>query len=128
MVDGYDITAAIREPKVSQGASLVATLRPVRQWVLGRLRQLAEPGGVIAEGRDMGTRVFPEAEVKIFIEASLQVRAHRRWLELQTQGRLSTKPSSARIWPSGTNEIESGRRTPSGFLRAHIALIAPRMT
>jgi CMP/dCMP kinase len=86
-VDGNDITAAIREPKVSQGASLVAIHRPVRQWVLARLRQMAEPGGVIAEGRDMGTRVFPEAEVKIFIGASLQVRAHRRWLELQTQGK-----------------------------------------
>ena len=84
---GQDITTAIREPKVSQGASLVATLRPVRQWVMGRLRQLAEPGGVIAEGRDMGTRVFPEAEVKIFLEASLKVRAHRRWLELQNPGK-----------------------------------------
>jgi CMP/dCMP kinase len=84
---GQDITIAIREPRVSQGASLVATLRPVRQWVQARLRQLAEPGGVIAEGRDMGTRVFPEAEVKIFLEASLNVRAHRRWLELQAQGK-----------------------------------------
>ena len=85
--DGQDITTAIREPEVSQGASLVATLRPVRQWVLVRLRQLAEPGGVIAEGRDMGTKVFPAAEVKFFLEASLKVRAHRRWLELQNQGK-----------------------------------------
>ncbi len=87
-VAGQDITAAIREPQVSQGASLVATLRPVRQWVQARLRQLAEPGGIIADGRDMGTRVFPEAEVKIFLEASLSVRAHRRWLELQAQGKI----------------------------------------
>ncbi|MBM4287212.1 MAG: (d)CMP kinase [Deltaproteobacteria bacterium] len=86
-VNGRDITAAIREPAVSEGASLVATLRPVRQWVLARLRQLAAPGRVIAEGRDMGTRVFPEAEVKIFLEADLKVRARRRWLELQAQGK-----------------------------------------
>lgn len=85
--DGQDITLAIREPHVSQAASLVATIRPVRQWVQTRLRELAESGGVIAEGRDMGTRVFPEAEVKIFLEASLEVRAHRRWLELQAQGK-----------------------------------------
>jgi cytidylate kinase len=85
--NGEDITTAIREPKVSQGASLVATLRPVRQWVLARLRELVTSGAVIAEGRDMGTRVFPEAEVKIFLEASLEVRAHRRWLELQVQGK-----------------------------------------
>jgi cytidylate kinase len=86
-MDGQDITNAIREPQVSHGASLVATIRPVRQWVQTRLRELANSGGVIAEGRDMGTRVFPEAEVKIFLEASLEVRAHRRWLELQTQGK-----------------------------------------
>lgn len=84
---GEDITIAIRDPKVSQGASLVATLRPVRQWVLARLRELVTSGAVIAEGRDMGSRVFPEAEVKIFLEASLEIRAHRRWLELQSQGK-----------------------------------------
>jgi cytidylate kinase len=52
------------------------------------LRELVTTGAVIAEGRDMGSRVFPEAEVKIFLEAAPEVRAHRRWLELQTQGRL----------------------------------------
>ncbi|HSO71874.1 MAG TPA: (d)CMP kinase, partial [Thermodesulfobacteriota bacterium] len=85
--DGQDISAAIREPQVSQGASLVATIRPVRQWVKDRLGDLAREGGVIAEGRDMGTRVFPEAEVKIFLGASLEVRARRRWLELRAQGK-----------------------------------------
>jgi cytidylate kinase len=85
--NGQDITAAIREPLVSQGASLVATLRPVRQWVHEQLANLASAGGVIAEGRDMGTRVFPEADVKIYLAASLEVRAHRRWLELQAQGK-----------------------------------------
>ncbi|HAY20994.1 MAG TPA: (d)CMP kinase [Desulfobacterales bacterium] len=85
-VAGQDITAGIRDPEVSRIASQVATLRPVRQWVHDRLRQIAGSGGVIAEGRDMGTKVFPEAEVKIFLDASLEVRAHRRWLELQNQG------------------------------------------
>jgi CMP/dCMP kinase len=85
--DGEDISAAIREPHVSQGASLVATLRPVRQWVYDRLCSFARAGGVIAEGRDMGTRVFPVADIKIFLAASLAVRAHRRWLELQAQGK-----------------------------------------
>jgi CMP/dCMP kinase len=85
--DGEDISNAIREPQVSQAASLVATLRPVRQWVQTRLGELARTGGVIAEGRDMGTRVFPEAELKIFLTASLEVRAYRRWLELSAQGK-----------------------------------------
>ena len=85
--DGQDISDAIREPPVSQAASLVATLRPVRQWVQARLNELAKAGGVIAEGRDMGTRVFPEAELKIFLIASLEVRAHRRWLEHRALGK-----------------------------------------
>jgi CMP/dCMP kinase len=85
--DGEDISLAIREPQVSQGASLVATVGIVRQWVRARLIELAAAGGVLAEGRDMGTRVFPQAELKIFLEASLEVRAHRRWLELQAQGK-----------------------------------------
>lgn len=90
-VNGQDITGALRAPEVSQGASLVATLRPVRQWTLGKLHKLAETGGVIAEGRDMGTRVFPEAQVKIYLEATLEVRAHRRWLELLAQGQDVTQ-------------------------------------
>ena len=86
--NGENISTAIRDPQVSQAASQVATLRPVRQWVQARLGELAKPGGVIAEGRDMGTRVFPEAEVKIFLTAALEVRAHRRWLELKAQGKI----------------------------------------
>jgi CMP/dCMP kinase len=86
--NGENISNAIRDPQVSQAASQVATLRPVRQWVQARLCELAKPGGVIAEGRDMGTRVFPEAEVKIFLTAALEVRARRRWLELKVQGKI----------------------------------------
>lgn len=85
-VAGRDITQDLRQPQISQNASVVATLRPVRQWVLGNLRALGAKGGLVAEGRDMGSRVFPEAEVKIYLDASLAVRAHRRWLELQAQG------------------------------------------
>lgn len=85
-VQGRDITQELRHPLISQNASVVATLRPVRQWVLRHLRALGDRGGLVAEGRDMGSRVFPEAEVKIFLDASLAVRAHRRWLELQARG------------------------------------------
>jgi CMP/dCMP kinase len=52
---------------------------------------LAETGRVIAEGRDMGTRVFPDAQVKIYLEATLETRAHRRWLELRAQGQDMTE-------------------------------------
>ncbi len=90
-VAGQDITGELRRPEITRLASQVAMLRPVRQWVLGHLRALATQGGLVAEGRDMGTRVFPDAEVKIFLDASLAERAHRRWLELQAQGQAVTE-------------------------------------
>lgn len=85
-IAGRDLTADLRLPHIGQNASVVAMLRPVRRWVLDNLWALGAEGGLVAEGRDMGSRVFPEAPVKIFLDASLAVRAHRRWLELQAQG------------------------------------------
>ncbi len=84
--NGQDLTPLLRQPLVSENASRVAVIAEVRHWVRQRLREIAARGGLIAEGRDMGTRVFPEAQVKIFLEASLEARAQRRWLELQAQG------------------------------------------
>lgn len=83
---GQEITGWLRQPQVTEGSSRVAVLRPVRQWVRERLREAAAGRSVVAEGRDMGTKVFPEAQVKIFLEASLEARARRRWLELRSQG------------------------------------------
>lgn len=83
---GQEITGQLRQPLVTEGSSRVAVLRPVRQWVRERLREVAAGCSVVAEGRDMGTKVFPEAQVKIFLEASLEARARRRWLELRSQG------------------------------------------
>lgn len=84
--NGQDLMPWLRQPSVGEGASRVAVIPEVRQWVRQRLREVRVGGGLIAEGRDMGTRVFPEAQVKIFLEASLEARAQRRWLELQAQG------------------------------------------
>ena len=85
-VDGRDITAELRTPEVSQAASRVATLPAVRQWVGELLRQLAREGGVVAEGRDLGSVVFPEAECKFYLKADLTARAARRQREWQEQG------------------------------------------
>jgi len=84
--DGQEITQTIRTPRISQDASRVATLRPVRQWVAAYLRRCAKNGGIVTEGRDMGSVVFPEAEVKIYLDADLGVRAQRRRQELQGRG------------------------------------------
>jgi cytidylate kinase len=73
MMDGEDVTGAIREPVVSQDASRVSTHPQVRRALLGMQRELGREGGVVLEGRDIGTVVFPDAEVKVFLTASVDV-------------------------------------------------------
>jgi cytidylate kinase len=86
LVDGEPIGDAIRTPHVSRGASAVARLPEVRRALLALQRRLGANGGVVLEGRDIGTIVFPDAEVKIFLTASARERARRRFLELEARG------------------------------------------
>ena len=87
LVDGQDITKELRTPEVSRLASVVSAIPAVREWLLPIQRNIARNGGLVAEGRDLGTRVFPGADVKFFLDASLEVRAARRTLELTAAGR-----------------------------------------
>lgn len=82
MVDGQELTQQLREPEVERGVSLVARIPEVRQAMVAWQRQLAQDGGVVMAGRDIGTVVLPQAEVKIFLEAPPQERAQRRYQEL----------------------------------------------
>jgi CMP/dCMP kinase len=77
-IDGHDVTRAIRTPEVDKIAAAVARLPRVREVLVQRQRELGERGGVVMEGRDIGTVVFPEADVKIYLDASAQERARRR--------------------------------------------------
>jgi cytidylate kinase len=77
-IDGVEVSAALRTPEVSRGASVVAKLPAVRGWVKEHLRWLARNGGVVAEGRDQGTAVFPEAGFKFYLDAALSTRTRRR--------------------------------------------------
>jgi cytidylate kinase len=86
LLAGEDVSAAIRTPEVSEGASIVSALPEVRAALLGLQRQLAGQGGVVAEGRDVGTVVFPAAQAKFFLTASDDVRARRREDELRAAG------------------------------------------
>jgi CMP/dCMP kinase len=85
-LDGEDVTAAIRTPEVSQGASKIAVVSGVRQVLVAEQRRAGEQGGVVMEGRDIGSVVFPDAGLKIFLTASPEVRAERRWREHQQKG------------------------------------------
>ena len=78
VIDGHDVSGSIRTPTIDHAASRVARLPAVRAVLVRRQRALAAGGGVIMEGRDIGTVVLPEAEVKIFLDASREERARRR--------------------------------------------------
>ncbi len=86
IVDGGDVTERLRTPEISRVASVVSTYPAVRAWLLPVQRRVAAKGQVVAEGRDMGTRVFPDADVKFFLDASEEVRAGRRHRELIAAG------------------------------------------
>ena len=85
-LDGEDVTSAIRTPEVAQAASKVAVVPGVRRVLVAEQRRAGGQGGVVMEGRDIGTVVFPDAELKIFLTASPEIRAQRRWREHQQKG------------------------------------------
>ncbi len=87
LLDGRDVSAEIRTPELSQSASRISALGPVRERMVELQRALGERGGVVAEGRDIGTVVFPGAEVKVFLTAGPEERAQRRFAELRDQGK-----------------------------------------
>lgn len=86
LLDGEDVSDAIREPDMSMGASTVSAHKAVRDALLDLQRQAGRAGGVVLEGRDIGTVVFPDAEVKFFLTARPEVRARRRYAELHAKG------------------------------------------
>jgi CMP/dCMP kinase len=90
LLDGADVAGLIRTPEVSQMASKISALKVVRQRLLELQRALGERGSVVAEGRDIGTVIFPRAEVKVYLDASVEERARRRCEELHRAGREVT--------------------------------------
>ena len=82
----HEVTQAIRSPDVTAQVSTVAAFPAVREFLVRQQQEYGAAGGLVAEGRDMGTQVFPDAEVKIFLTASVQERARRRQLDLEKQG------------------------------------------
>ncbi|HJQ69799.1 MAG TPA: (d)CMP kinase [Blastocatellia bacterium] len=86
-LDGREVTREIRTPETSQASSIIATIPEVRQAVVLKLREMARGGGVVMDGRDIGTKVFPDARLKLFLDAAPDVRARRRWEEDRARGR-----------------------------------------
>jgi len=92
LLDGIEVSARIRERDVTEAASKVSVHPGVRAWMVARQRQMGAAGGVVMEGRDIGTKVFPDADVKIFLDAAPEVRGDRRFR--QQSATSETKPAA----------------------------------
>ena len=143
VVDGRDVTREIRTPDMSDGASRVSAHPPVRAALLGLQRRLAAVGGIVAEGRDTGTVVFPDAPAKFFLTASPAERARRRTEELVAAGRPadaaavlreieerdlrdSTRAAAPLRRADDAVEIDSGGLTPDEVVEKMAAIVRMR--
>src|SRR5689334_7688409 len=141
-LNGQDVTAAIRTPEISDGASRVSALPEVRAALLGLQRRIGAAGGVVVEGRDIGTVVFPDAQAKFFLTASTDERARRRVAELTAAGksvdaaqtkaemlardaRDSTRASAPLRKADDAIEIDSSAMGPDAVV-AHMADVVAR--
>jgi cytidylate kinase len=92
LLDGEDVTGLIRNPTVTEAASRVSIFPAVRAWMVRLQQQLGAQGGVVMEGRDIGTVVFPHADVKIFLDAAPEVRGQRRYEQMGQKGPTPSPP------------------------------------
>jgi cytidylate kinase len=120
-IDGVDVTKAIRTPEIDRAAAAVARLAKVRAVLVGRQREMGEGGGVVMEGRDIGTVVFPEADVKIYLDASAEERARRRAHDPAHSGGPTTVADVATLLTE-RDHLDS-TRTASPLLVASDALV-----
>jgi cytidylate kinase len=86
LLDGRDVSQRIREIDVTEGASRVSVHPQVRAWMVARQQEMGKHGGIVMEGRDIGTKVFPHADVKIFLDADPEVRGRRRLEQQNVKG------------------------------------------
>jgi cytidylate kinase len=89
LLNGHDVSARIRERDVTEAASRVSVHPKVRAWMVARQREMGAGGGVVMEGRDIGTKVFPDADLKIFLDADPVVREQRRMQQQKIKGEVA---------------------------------------
>lgn len=110
-IDGRDVSEAIRQPEISLYASAVSAIPAVRRRLVGEQRRLGRSGGGVMEGRDIGTRVFPETPFKFFLTASAAVRAQRRAQELAARG--TPQPGKEVLAEMERRDLEDSSRAES---------------
>lgn len=144
LIDGHDVTHAIRTPEIDRAAAAVARLPAVRAVLVDKQRHLGETGGVVMEGRDIGTVVFPHADVKIYLDAAPEERARRRAADpahassrglavaevataLEARDRLdSTRAASPLMAAPDAVHIDTTRKSIDAVLQDVMALVERR--
>ena len=119
LLDGADVTERLRSQDVTDAASKVSVHPAVREWMVASQRQLGAGGGVVMEGRDIGTKVFPDAEVKIFLDAAPEVRGTRRFL----QNPASEAPAAAVVAELHARDQRDRARANSPLVAAPDAVL-----
>ncbi|WP_251440543.1 (d)CMP kinase [Veillonella intestinalis] len=107
-VNGEDVTDAIRSQMVNNSVSQIASIKTVRQFLVAQQRAMAAGGGVILDGRDIGSVVLPQAELKIYLTASVDARAKRRWLETKEKESISLETIKASVM--ARDEMDTNRK------------------
>lgn len=120
LLNGKDVSQRIREQDVTEAASRVSIHPKVREWMVERQRAMGQGGGVIMEGRDIGTKVFPDADVKIFLDAAPEVRQDRRLRQHAMSGREQAAAVAAEI---RERDQRDRTRTASPLVPAEDAVI-----
>lgn len=120
-LDGLDVSCEIRTPEVSQLASDISTIPEVRRRLVAQQQEMGRDGGVVMEGRDISTVVFPDAEVKVYMEASVQERARRRLQELSHKGVAVTLEEVER--QIRERDLQDSTRADSPLSKAPDALV-----
>lgn len=120
LVDGQEVSRQLREKEVEQASSKISTLASIRSVMVARQREMAVQGGVVMDGRDIGTVVFPDAHVKFYLEARLEERARRRYLETRpADGNRGLEALAEEI---GIRDARDMRRSASPLRKADDAV------
>lgn len=111
-LNGKDVEHKIREMEVANNVSQIASIKEVREKLVDAQRKMGEDGGVIMDGRDIGSVVFPNAELKLFVTASPEIRAQRRFLELKNQGKTVTLEEVAKNLQERDHQDSTRKESP----------------
>jgi len=120
LLDAQNVSGRIRERDVTEAASKVSVHPKVREWMVARQREMGTRGGIVMEGRDIGTKVFPDADVKIFLDADPSVRGDRRFRQ---QGDGDTKKAEALVAELRERDHRDRTRATSPLVAAHDAIV-----